>query len=35
VQGKRLKLGRYRLDATPRSGGKIGKSASVKFRIVA
>src|SRR5205085_12224447 len=34
VRGKTLKAGSYRLDATPRSGGKNGKTVSVKFRIV-
>ena len=34
VRGKTLKAGSYRLDATPQSGGKNGKTVSVKFRIV-
>ena len=34
VRGKMLKAGSYRLDATPRSGGKSGKTVSVKFHIV-
>jgi uncharacterized delta-60 repeat protein len=34
VRGKALKPGPYRLDARPRAGGKVGKTVSVRFRIL-
>jgi uncharacterized repeat protein (TIGR01451 family) len=34
VNGKALKPGIYRLDATPTADGKIGRTVSVRFRVV-
>lgn len=34
IAGQKLKPGKYRLVATPSSGGKTGRAASVPFRIV-
>jgi hypothetical protein len=34
VHRKALKPGPYRLNARPRAGGKVGKTVSVRFRIV-
>ena len=34
IRKQALKPGSYRLDASPRAGGKIGRTVSVRFRIV-